>query len=288
MTQKYKGYLLATASVFCAASSPVFIKIVVEASNIETAGFFWFFSALIWSIIILLYKKRYNLILPTVRQFPYTWLILIPLFVSSFIFWLYSVKKIGPVNTDFVNLVGFLYMIVLGTVFLKEKFKSLEIVSALLAIFGLIIITFNPAESLGIKIIFILLSTIIWNTSTFIVKTKIHHIEPVIFIFIRNISLVVILGLYIILFGEFIEIKGTILLIALLVPLFSTVLQHLTMFQAYKYADYSKLAVIMTLSPFIVIIYSFFILGYIPNNYQWLGGGLVVLGVVMLKLRKHG
>ena len=58
------------------------------------------------------------------------------------------------------------------------------------------------------------------------------------------------------------------------------------MYQAYKYADFSKLAIITTLSPFIVILYSFFIWGYIPHSYQWTGGILVVLGVIMLKLRR--
>ncbi len=286
MTQKYKGYLLAIASVFCAAAAPVFVKIVIDASNIETTGFFWFLSALFWSSLVLFYKKRYQLIVPTVKKFPMTWLILVILFLASYVLWLYSVKKIGPVNTDFVTLIGFLYMVFLGTIFLKERFRAMEYIGALLAIAGLLVITLNPTENLGWKIIFILSSTIIWNSSRFIIKTKIQQIEPIIFVFIRNISMVVLLGLYIVLFGEFINIGGMVLLVAFLIPLFSTVLQHLTMFQAYKYADFSKLAIVTTLSPFVVILYSYFVWDYIPHGYQWLGGGLVVLGVILLKIRR--
>ena len=228
------------------------------------------------------------MVAPTVKKFPLTWLILIVIFVSSYVTWLYSVKKIGPVNTDFVTLIGVLYMVFLGLAFLKEKFKLLEVFGALLAIAGLLVITFNPTKNLGWKVIFILVSTILWNTPRFIVKIRIKEIEPIIFIFIRNISLVIVLGLYIVLFGEFIKISYSIFFIALAVTLFSTVLQHLTMFEAYKYADFSKLAIITTLSPFVVILYSYFVWDYVPYSYQWLGGGLVAVGVLMLRLRKHG
>ncbi len=286
MNKTHKGYLLAILSVILAAAAPVFAKIVIDASNIETTGLFWFLSASIGSGLILFYKKRYKLVVPTLKKFPKTWIILIFLFLASYILWLFSVKKIGPVNTDFVTLIGVVYMMGLGVTFLKEKFNIKEIIGSILAILGIFVITFNPGEYLGLKIIFILASTLIWNTSRFIIKKKIHHIEPIVFVFIRAILIFILLTAYIIFFGEFIKISGMVLLIALIVPFFTAVLQHLTMFQAYKYCDFSKLAVITTLSPFIVIFYSFALFGFIPYSYQLLGGGLIVIGVIVLKLKK--
>ena len=286
MDKVYKGYLLAILSVLFAAAAPVFAKLVIDASNIETTGFFWFLSASIGSSLILFYRKRYKLVVPTLKKFPKTWIILIFLFLASYLLWLFSVKKIGPVNTDFAALIGVIYMMGLGITFLKERFNIKEIIGSILAILGIFIITFNPDEYLGLKIIFMLASTLIWSTSRFIIKTKIHHIEPIVFVFIRAIFILLLLATYIIFFGEFIKISGTVLLIALIVPFFTAVLQHLTMFQAYKYCDFSKLAIITTLSPFVVILYSFALFDFIPYSYQLLGGGLIVIGVIMLKLRK--
>ena len=175
----------------------------------------------------------------------------------------------------------------LGVIILKEKFNLFETFGAILAILGLLIITFNPVENLEFKVIFILISTLIFNTTRFIVKRTIHKVEPIVFVLVRNIYGLIVISIYTFVFGNFILLEGKYLVLAMIVPLFSTVLQHLLMFQAYKYADFSKLAIIVALSPFMVIIYSYFIWGYIPYSYQLIGGTLIVLGVIMLKFKRN-
>ena len=259
MKKRYKGYLLTTIGVSFGALATVAVKYVMDVSNIETVAFYWFLFAFIWSSLISLYKSKYKLVIPALIKYSKVWLLLATLFLLSYPTWLYSVKIIGPVNTDFVTLIGVLYMAVLGVVFLKERFNLFETFGAILAILGLLIITFNPVENLEFKVTFILISTLVFNTTRFIVKKAINKIEPIIFVLIRTIYGLIFITLYTSIFGNFIELHGIYLLMAIFVLLLSTVLQHLLMFEAYKYADFSKLAIIVALSPFMVIIYSFFI-----------------------------
>jgi len=205
--------------------------------------------------------------------------------VSSWLavmFYWAGVQRMDPTLAAFLNRSEVLIAIVLGMIFLHERFNRIETIGGLISIVGIIVmrITLRVDYSLGFWLV--LVGALFFGATEFLSKIAVRHVEPVILTYVRNAFLAGsywlafwILGYN---FAGLEHVWVGVIVLGFLGPILSRILYAM----ALERMELSKVAVISQTQPIWVIIIAATALGQLPSVREVVGGLFLVGGTLLM------
>ncbi|MBI3033715.1 DMT family transporter [Candidatus Woesearchaeota archaeon] len=277
------GAFYAVISAFFVSSSFVFTKYLLGYVGPEMLMMLWFLSAAVFSALLAYIKTRQNP-LANARKFWKEGLIIGFFNAVSAILWILAIKSIGPSLTSFLLRFMTLFMIILGIIYLKERLSSLEALGAVISIAGALVISFRAEESLLPGFIIAVVAALSIAIQEFIAKLYVPRIKPYTLTSVRTTYTAMLLFLYVSATGKLSPVAPNLLLLIIAGSIISAVLGYLFFFKALEQLDISKVAIIRTLDPFVVVLYVVILFNSMPTPVQIIGGTLIVAGVIISEL----
>lgn len=279
------GYAYAIISRFFVLGFFIFGTISISYYNVLTTNILWFSFATLFSLLMVFVLKKQH----EYRKFfkHWKWILLwVALNVVAIMISWTTLKMIGPSLLAFLTKSGMLFVILFGIVFLKEKFNYLEVIGGIVMVSGIVLMTFAKGDYLALGTFLVIVWGLFYALARLIVKSKLNDIDPMVKVNIRATGVVLMMLPIALLTGQF-SIPTTDGLIYATVPaMFSAVFNHYFMFKAYRHLELSKCALISSLTPVLVAISSFLIFREILSPVQYVGGGLIISGVIVLVYAK--
>lgn len=179
-----------------------------------------------------------------------------------------------------------LFSIGIGLWWLHERLHRYQLVGALLAFVGVLIITFQPGDLLRWGALMVLASTIMYALHTALVKRHGNRMGFVDFFFFRLFFTTLTLGAIALTRPFTITPEPSMWLLLIVAGTVDIVISRTLYYLALRRLPMSLHAIILTLSPVVTIAWSFFLFDSFPGPQQLLGGAIVIIGVALAALFK--
>lgn len=221
------------------------------------------------------------------------------IFQCSFIDWVYilgftafsiaalaamwsGIQHLDPTVASFLGRLQTVVAVLLGVLFLKERFGYLEALGGAILIAGVVVIRISFDVSLSRWFWVMVASGVMFGVTEVLAKQAVKRIHPVPLNFVRNLFISIFFILWLCKqekgFFEVGESWWYLVAIALMGPLGS---RQLFLF-ALKYIDVSKAVLINQIQPIFVYLIAFTTLGMVPTLREWIGGALILVGSISL------
>ncbi len=284
-----KGFLYAAASSVFVSLGFVITKIILKEVNSETSSVFFIGFGTLTSFLVLGVKKD----LKKLKLFKAYWQ---PLTVLGFLggasslTWFYAIDLIGPSLTSFLIRFVIILTALLGIVFLKEKFNRVEVLGMVVAVGGVFLITYmsnNGGQFLILGVSMALMSAFFFSVMQLIVKLYAGRISPFMVNHFRLMLTLPILLVYALVTQKLQLPSYPTLILAFVGGVLTGVIGVTLFYKALELAELSKVNVIRTMDPFIVVLCAFLFLKEVPAPIQLLGGLVIVSGVLILTISRY-
>ena len=215
----------------------------------------------------------------------------VSLFAGSSVFALWTfwagVQKMDPSLAAFLNRVEVFIAIMLGIIFLKERFNRWETMGAVLSVGGIVIMRLTLRVEYTEGFWLVLLGSLFFGITEFISKIAVRHVEPTILACIRAMFMAVVF--WIIFFSRGMSFEGLdrvwpgVIALGIMGP----IVARLLYLSALKRLELSRVAVISQSQPIFVILIAFAFLGQLPTFREILGGIFISAGCLLMILARH-
>ncbi len=292
-TDKTKGYFFAAVATIAFSNIYIFSKAALNHISLAQFGVYWFFIAVILNGAWILKTGKYKVI-PTLKKKHWKILILLGILevLTTSTFFL-SIQIIpDPAVTSFIGNLYPVILTILGIVFLRERFSWLESVGGVMALTGAFIISFQGGTTLSELFIpgtgVVLINASFAAVTSLVVKMNIKNMSPelvntnrAIWLFTSSLIVMLFIG------HSFIIPPKALANIAIGATL-GPFVALLGIYYSFKYIEVSKSSIVQSLKGVFVLAGSFFYFHTLPLQYQIIGGGITVLGVLIMSLSKAG
>jgi drug/metabolite transporter (DMT)-like permease len=286
-TDRRRGYAFAVISAFSSATATVIGKwnlAYIQPLQMNSAIF------TVASLALGLFVIPARGIRAVVSHTPRVWLWIVLFSLGSwFAIWAFwaGVQRMDPSLAAFLNRIEVIVSILLGMIYLGERFTRAETAGALLSIAGLVVmrITLRMEYSEGFWLV--LLGSVLFGTTEFISKIAVKYVEPPILAFVRN-SFLAIMYLAVVIAGGMSyrgmnEVWIGVIALGFVGPIFARMVYLI----ALKKVELSKVAIISQLQPVFVLLIALTFLSQIPTLRELIGGILLASGcLVMVTARR--
>jgi len=281
MEKRSKGYLYALTSLLFLIVWPIFSKLGFGYFNYQTTIVLWFGTAAVFSFFMIVFSGRVG----EYKTFKIYWkhILVMGLIntVGVFSSW-YALDILQPSLHNFLMKISIVTIVLFGVLFLKEKYNWYEALSGFIIIAGVAMMSFSEGEYVIKGLIMIGIFAICYTLSRAIIKSKLKNVRPLLIVNYRAASMA-IFSLIVTLFIKKLVIYPSIgLLYATLPAILSAVFAHIFIFRAYKLIEISKVELIISAQPFLVLIPAFFVFGEVLSLRQIFGGIIIIVGVIGL------
>jgi drug/metabolite transporter (DMT)-like permease len=287
MDGKQKGVLFTVLASLMFGVSPVFIKLVLDYTNIETMNvLFTAFSSLFFVASFVATKKTWHLLIIKSR---WRLIALLGIFdASGSLLFAYGVLVSGPISASFIIQFTTVFSILFGVVFLAERLSRREILGVLITLGGLFFLAYGNAQVELISTMAVLAAAVLFATVNLFSKFFVKDIPPVSLAGGRSFFIFMYLTGYALVLGKLqFSVPPTALGYSVLGSVTGIVLSFVLFFKALEVWEISKTAAIRSMEPFLTAVFSFAILALLPKVNQLMGGALIVVGVVILSLTRE-
>ncbi len=277
---KNPGLIYAVLSSLFLSTGFIFAKHFMKYANVETLNTLWFGIAFLVSIAILLAKDSRK----TIKAFREHWkdgMIVGGANALAASFWFNAINITGSTLTAFLVRFSTIFIILLGIIFLKEKLHIHDIIGLLIAIAGAFIINFSGGYNISSGVLVAIAASLAIAVHQVLSKVYVKTIEPLLLVSLRTLYTAAFLGLYALLTSKlqpFPMGQVPFLTVAIVI---NAVFGFVFFYKALELMDVSKVAIIRTLDPFIVVIYALALYRAIPDARELAGGTLIVAGVLV-------
>jgi drug/metabolite transporter (DMT)-like permease len=278
------GYIFALSSPFFAACATVVGKWNLE--NISAL----LLSAMIFSIATVIMSAAY---IPfnnfrkifTIKPRGWMWLLLFTLssFLAIWLFWA-GIKKIDPSLGAFLNRSEVMIAILMGIIFLGERFNRLETLGAILSIGGIVIMRLSLRVEYTEGFWLVLAGSFFFGMTEFFSKKTVRYAPPIIAVYLRNLMMSIMYWL--ILAGGDFNFEGLekVWPGVLALGIFGPILSRMIYMMALKRLELSKVAVISQTQPVYVIFLALIFLQQLPTFREIVGGLFLLIGCLIMVL----
>ncbi len=280
---KNNGFLFAVLSSLFVSTSFVFVQYLLKYIPPEFLMVLWFLSASAMSAGIVAFYKKEN----PISYFRRNWkegLVLGFINFLSALTWTFSIQLIGSSLSSFLMRLTTIFMILIGILFLKEKLSAIELIGAIIAIAGAFLISFNSESIILIGVAIAVGSALFSAIHDTIAKAYVSKIDPIVMASIRTAFSFFFLTLYATSLSRIMVVPTKLIPFIIIGSTMSAVIGYIFYFLAMQRMDISKVAIIRTLDPFVVLIYAFIIFRTLPTTIELIGGILIVSGVIISEL----
>ena len=285
------AYKYALISVFLWSTVATAFKFSLQYLSPEQLVLYASLTSLIVLFIVLIVKNKLNQVFPYIKDNKF--LILVLGIINPFLYYLVLFKAydlLPAQEAQAINYTWALMLAFLSVPFLKQKLRFVDIVAGIICYFGVLIIStkgepFSLSFSNTHGVFLALLSTILWALY-WIFNTK-SKADPIVslfsnFLFATPLILIYCISTQAMIFPQFTGILG-----AIYVGLFEMGITFLFWLKAMQNAENtSKIANLIFISPFISLIFIYFILGEAIYISTLFGLGFIILGLVIQSSKK--
>src|SRR5262245_2549596 len=185
-SREAQGMLLSLMSAACMGITYVASKHVLKTINPETFVVYWFAMGSFYSLLLLTKRGRqHELFRP---QNP--WKQLLGLGLASavaIILFFYAIQLIDPAVVSFYTRADNVFSVLLGVLFLRERFNSLEGIGVLVAVLGRLVTTYRGGSLLMIGLGLCLICSVMEGVTVVLVKLAVRKVSPIVVIFYRSL-----------------------------------------------------------------------------------------------------
>jgi drug/metabolite transporter (DMT)-like permease len=195
-----------------------------------------------------------------------------------------SYTAVGFIDTGTASMLSktsTLFSIGIGLWWLHERLQRIQIVGGILALVGVLIITFQPGDLFRWGALLVLASTAMYALHAALVKRYGNEIEFVDFFFFRLLFTTLTLGAITLARPWTINAPPSIWLLIVVAGTVDIVISRTLYYLALRRLPMSLHAIILTLSPVVTLGWASLLFDTFPNPLQLLGGAIVIAGVAL-------
>jgi drug/metabolite transporter (DMT)-like permease len=198
-----------------------------------------------------------------------------------------AVAFIDPGTASILGKASILMSIGLGLFWLRERLTRFQSFGAILALAGVLVITFQPGDYLRLGSLLVLLSAFMYALHTAIVKRFGEKMDFVEFFFFRILSTSVLLFFIALGRRALIWPDSITWLLIIMIGTVDVVISRALFYLVLRRMTMSIHAIVLTLSPVAAILWAFLLFDTVPATQQLIGGVGVILGVLMVTFRQN-
>lgn len=286
MDYRAKGYILSVFSALVCASTFIAIKYSLQYMDTVVFTVIWFGSAAFYSVMLSAVRGDPRLLmiprgyaLKVLAAGACGAIAVIPTFIA--------IKLLDPTVAALFGRMEMMFLLVMGVVFLKERFNSLEGVGLGVATVGILVTNWESQPIVWAGFAWMALACISMATQSVVTKTCVEKVGPETMTFYRSLSVVVTMLVYLTLIGRLSDLVNLhtgaavyAVIGSFMGPFLGTILYYGSM----KYLDVTKTTAVAQVTPLFVAILSFFILHELPGVREMIGGAILVGGLVVMAM----
>ena len=285
MNPQRTGDLYALACALVCGLGNIPAKVALDRLPVEVYIFYFFLFGFIITSFTLFKKSSREEIFKINLKVLTLVAILAVFFMAALYLMMTALKMIEPATVSFLSRFEVIVTVVLAYMILKERLLFIEIMGGIIAVAGVVVLKYKTNLEISNAATLMVLSSFFFAIAEIIIKKNIKILGTIRFVFYRNFFMVFFVYIIMVIGGRtlFLPDKNT-LFIILLAALLLPVLGRATYMEALKRINISRAALITQSTPLFTALFAFIILATYPSPIEWLGGALIVAGVVVVKL----
>jgi len=175
----------------------------------------------------------------------------------------------------------------LGIFWLGERLTKLQGGGAVLALCGVLIITFQPGDYIRFGSLLILASTFMYALHTAIVKRYGEDMDFVEFFFFRILSIAIVLFFISVGRNALVWPSAVAWGLIIMTATIDVVISRALFYFVLRQVKISVFSTVLTLSPVVAVLWTFLLFDTAPTAQQFIGGVGVILGVYIVTRRRN-
>jgi len=280
-SREAQGVLLSLVSAACMGITYVASKYVLRGIHPETFVVFWFAMGSVYSLLLLMKRGKQG---DLVRA-DNPWKHLLGIGGASavaIILFFYAIQLIDPAIVSFYTRADNVFAVLMGVLFLRERFNSVEGAGVAMALLGSLVTTYRGGHLLMVGLGLCLVSSVMEGVTVVLVKVAVRKVSPLVVIFYRSLLASSIALVYGLATGRMQMPSGRTLLIMAAASLAGSFLANVTFYASLARIDVTQATAIKTLQPFFVLLAAYVVFTTLPTGQQLLGGAIIVTGILCL------
>ena len=287
MSDRFKGYFFTFISVLSVSSVYIFSKYLLNRVSLPQFGFWWFLAGGIFIVLYGLWTKSFAIY----RTFgPRDYLILLVnglLELSATYFFYKAIQTVpNPAIVSFMGNLSPVFIFILGTLILKEKFNTREIIGALITITGAFLISYKGGirlQDMFIKgSLYILAFVTLFAINSILLKKYVRRLSPVVLTINRVIFIFGFFTVWLWLSDDSFAVPSNLWPYFVAGAFFGPFLTVISALHALKYIEVSKKSILGTTKGLFVMLGAYLVFGHFPTTLQIIGGILSMIGAIMI------
>jgi len=262
----------------------IFARLLLPHLPGATSAFYVLAIASVEVVVYMLVTRKVNLEILR-KHLPFFLLIGLLVAASTAINYI-AVGYIDPGTASLLAQTATIFALILSVAWLKETLNRREIAGSLVAIGGVIVISFQPGDYLRVGSLLILVSALMYASHTAVVKRFGGDMDFANFFLFRVTAVSTFLFLIASIRGQLLWPSGQAWLIMLLAGTVDVVVSRVLFYLALRRFQMSFHTIFLTLSPVITVIWSFFLFDLKPSVQSFVGGLAVIAGVAFVTLSR--
>jgi len=288
--KKYLGLYYALAGTFLLSTNFITAKYALKGFNPETFSLIWTSAAALYALLIIVSKSQTKEL--RVKTDSRNKIILLGIITGAgMIFTWAGLALLDPTFQAFLFRFTPVINILFGSILFGEVLRLKEIFPIIVVVFGGLFSSISDWKVISGGIILTLLAVLTTSVQLFIGKDRIKTINPGVLVFYRAAIGSVVIFIWTFSAGKLVIDASLSFWIVLLTGAFlGPTLSFLFLFHSFRYWEFYRTSVVLTIQPLIVLPLSYMFLDALPNRSQLLGGLLMMVGVLWLILIhiRHG
>jgi drug/metabolite transporter (DMT)-like permease len=271
------------------AIEPVFVKLSYENSDfIQTNTIRAIFALLIAFIYILLKRKTNDIKISKKDIPPIVYIAIVATLFADFMY-VYSLSQVPVVNAVIIGHLQPIFIVIFGIFILKtDKLTYFDYLGIVLLIVSGVLVSSRTFENLlslrlgTIGDLFVLSATIAWATTAIVTRKYVRHINTGILTFYRFSLASVVLSLFLILNNRFFIANYYQVAVGVIIGI-GTILYY----ESLKRIKAAQTSALELSTPVFATILAYFLLSEVPTSMQFIGVGLLLLGLFFISRREE-
>ena len=282
-----KGYLWTFLAILAVSNVYIFSKAVLNKVDFEQFGFWWFLTGGVYILILMTYKGAFK-IYRTFGKKEFAILLVNGLLELGGTYFFYKAIEAvpNPSIVSFLNNLSPVFTVILGTVFLHERFNFREAVGIMITLLGAFLISYKGGHQLSEMFIhgshYVLYSTFLFAINSILLKTWVKRLSPYVLTINRILFLTTFFTLLMILHHKPFHISWDVYKNVLIGAFLGPLLTVVASLHALKYIEVSKKSVLGTLKGLFVLFGSYLFFHNFPTRIQIIGGILSITGAILI------
>jgi drug/metabolite transporter (DMT)-like permease len=197
-----------------------------------------------------------------------------------------SVSYVDAGTASMLGKTSVLFSLLLSVFWLRERLNVVQIAGALIAIAGVVLITFQPGDYMRLGSLMIVFATALYALHAAVVKRHGETTSFVTFFFFRLLFTTIVIATFAISRPVSLVPTPDVWILLVLAATVDVVFSRSLYYLALRRLKLSMHAIVLTLSPVAAIVWSYFLFSTFPQPQQLLGGLAVLSGVLLATLNR--